>query len=379
MQLSSISWNFHTDPWSRLMKKRALDTMNKILLRTLLPICIGCMAACAQHGTIEEITFHSRSLEENLIGDSPDRAMYVYLPPSYFEKAERRYPVIYLLHGYQGSYTQWMSEGAVWNIRDVMDSLINGMAVREMIIVMPDALNQFGGSFYTNSATTGNWEDYIAKDLTQYIDGNYRTLAHGASRGIAGHSMGGYGALKLAMKHPHVFGAVYSLSACCLGWGGDLSSDNDAWNTTLSFTTMDQLASGKEDYLAQAFLAMSAAWSADPENPPFYVQYPVQRSGKGFIPDSSGYSRWTSNMPVSMVDQYRSNLKQIRGIAFDMGLNDQFTHIPLTNRLFSQVLSRNEIEHHFEQHDGDHNSHAAKQIEEKLLPFFSRVLQFETQ
>jgi S-formylglutathione hydrolase len=83
---------------------------------------------------------------------------------------------------------------------------------------MPDGSNAFGNSMWTNSVTTGNWEDYIALDLVEYIDKKYRTDARSASRGIAGHSSGGYGAIKLAMKHPQVFGAVYALSACCLGW-----------------------------------------------------------------------------------------------------------------------------------------------------------------
>ena len=99
---------------------------------------------------------------------------------------------------------------------------------------MPDASNRYGGSFFTNSVTTGNWEDFIVRDLVAFVDGRYRTLRRPASRAIAGHSMGGYAAIKLAMKHPDVFGSVYSLSACCLDWGGDLSPDNAAWKTTVA-------------------------------------------------------------------------------------------------------------------------------------------------
>jgi len=359
-----------------------------LILRIILPVCAIWMMACTYkeaveermgpRGGIEKITFHSEALDTNLVGESSQRTANVYLPPSYHEDAGGRFPAVYLLHGYQGSYDQWMSAGDVWNIRDVMDSLIATNAVREMIIVMPDANNLFGGSFYTNSATTGNWEDYIASDLIQTVDQRYRTLATAASRGIAGHSMGGYGAIKLAMKHPDVFGAVYSLSACCLGWGGDLTPDNDAWSITLSLTDFRQLLPGEEDYLAQAFLAMSAAWSPDPENAPFFAECLVHRSDGALIRSQNAYSRWTSNMPVSMVEQYRTNLARLRGMAFDVGSNDPFTHIPLTNKSMAEALSRNGIQHEFEIHDGDHNNRAAERIERKLLPFFSRVLRFQS-
>ena len=114
-------------------------------------------AAAAQQGTVVETTVDCPSLEGNLVGDPIRRPLAVYLPPSYPDEPTRRYPAVYLLHGYQGSHKQWMAGGDAWNIRAVMDKLIRGGQVREMILVMPDANNRYGGSFYTNSAATGNW------------------------------------------------------------------------------------------------------------------------------------------------------------------------------------------------------------------------------
>src|SRR5205085_3914749 len=118
--------------------------------------------------------------------------------------------------------------------------------IGEMIIVVPNGTNAYSGSFYTNSAVTGNWEDYLIRDLTSYIDGKYRTLASAESRGIAGHSMGGYGSIILAMKHPDVFGAVYALSPCCLGIEGDMGADNAAWLKTLRLKSKDELKKNPE-------------------------------------------------------------------------------------------------------------------------------------
>src|SRR5262249_20328107 len=154
----------------------------------------------------------------------------------YAKDGERRYPVVFLLHGYEGSGRQWLGD-AEWGIRNVMDRLTAAGKSREMIVVMPDAKNRLGGSFYTDSVAAGNWEQFLSRELVAHVARKYRTLARPASRGAAGHSMGGYGAILLAMKHPDTFGAAYALSPAVLGWGGDLTTENPAWDTTLSFRT----------------------------------------------------------------------------------------------------------------------------------------------
>jgi S-formylglutathione hydrolase FrmB len=362
------------------MSRRDATSRGLCLVFALVLLGTAPRPAAAGSGAIVEEVVPSRALRHNLVGDSPRRPVQVYLPPSYPEQAGRRYPVIYLLHGYQGSYKQWMAGGKEWNIRDAMDRLIAGGKVREMILVMPDARNKYGGSFYTNSVTTGDWEDFVVNDLVAFVDQKYRTLARAESRGIAGHSMGGYGALRLTMKHPDVFGAVYDLSAACLGWGADLSPENPLWDQTLAFTDFADLRPGKgKEYEAQAFLALAAAWSPNPDKPPFFADLPVAGSGRERKRREDACARWSVNMPVAMADQYRANLARLRGIAFDVGSRDQFTHIPLTNRAFAQALRRKGIAHTFEEHDGDHNSRAAERLEGRLLPFFSRVLAFDAQ
>jgi S-formylglutathione hydrolase FrmB len=335
-------------------------------------------AAEPRRDAIVEEVIDSRALRGNLLGDSPRRAVQVYLPPSYATSPERRYPVVYLLHGYQGSYRQWMAGGEEWNIRDVTDRLIAAGKAREMIVVMPDVKNRLGGSFYTDSVATGNWEEFLCRELVAHVDRKYRTLPRSAARGIAGHSMGGYGAILLAMKRPDVFGATYAHSPAVLGWGGDLSADSPAWDTALSFRTLadfDQ-AQGKH-YLAQALVAMAVAWSPNPDRPPFFGDYPFSGSGAGRKRDEAAWARWSANMPVYMADQYRANLARLRGIAFDVGKQDQFPHIPLTCRAFSRALTRNRIAHTFEEYEGDHNNQVPGRIATKMVPFFSRVLAAE--
>jgi hypothetical protein len=175
---------------------------------------------------------------------------------------------------------------------------------------------------------------------------------------------------------PSRFGAAYGLSSACLGWGGDLSGTSPAWADTLAFTGFDDLKPHEKPYPSQAYMALGAAWSPNPANRPFFADLPVARRGGESQRVEAVEARWSANMPVAMVDQYRTNLRRLRGIAFDVGTRDQFTHIPPTNRAFAAALKRNGIPYSFEEYDGDHNDKAPHRIEAKLLPFFSRVLEF---
>ena len=166
--------------------------------------------------TVERIKVHGKSLEGNLAGDSPDREVAVLLPPSYAAEKERRYPVVYVLHGFSDKLDGWFGSEAHWIKLPTVVNRALAEGVAEMIIVMPDAYTRFEGSMYSSSVTTGDWENYIASELVAYVDSHYRTIGRATSRGIAGHSMGGYGALRIGMRHPDVFSTIYALNPCCL-------------------------------------------------------------------------------------------------------------------------------------------------------------------
>src|ERR1051326_2745356 len=163
-------------------------------------------SSSAKAGTVEHIQVHGKSLEGNLEGDSPDRDVFVYLPPSYQSEKNRRYPVVYLLHGYGLTGERWVS---FIHLPDLADKDAAERTAREMILVSPDAHTIYDGSMYSSSPTTGDWEAYLSQDLVAYIDSHYRTIADRMSRGLAGHSMGGYGTIRVGMKHPEVFSSLY--------------------------------------------------------------------------------------------------------------------------------------------------------------------------
>lgn len=132
-----------------------------------------------------------------------EREVITYLPPSYDAAPQRRYPVIYLLHGGGGTprgYIEGNYQGL--NIKTTMDTLVANHIVRELIVVMPDVRVGYLG--------------FVTDDLIAHTDATFRTLAKRESRGIAGHSRGGFAALTLAVNHPELYRAVYAMSPCCV-------------------------------------------------------------------------------------------------------------------------------------------------------------------
>jgi enterochelin esterase-like enzyme len=318
-------------------------------------------------GTVERIKVHGKSLEGNLEGDSPDRDVSIYLPASYTTEKTRRYPVIYFLHGFTDSDDKWFGFTKHWiNLPAILDKTFGEPGTREMIVVMPNAFTRYQGSMYSNSVTTGNWEDFIVRELVPYIDAHYRTFPQTASRGLAGHSMGGYGTLRIGMRHPEVFSNLYLLSACCMA----LPDAGIVENSKKAEAVKDPADVDQADFMIKVVLAGSAAWSPDPQNPPLYLALPTK--GGELQPDVA--AKWHANDPLAMIDQYIANLRQLHSIAMDVG--DRDDGITEHSRDLDRALTSYHIPHLFEVYEGDHLNHIADRIETKLIPFFSSQLAF---
>jgi S-formylglutathione hydrolase FrmB len=255
-------------------------------LAAALAATVGALAAVAQVKTnvpdvvagarpaiVERITIHGKALEGNLEGDAVDRDAIVFLPPGYNQNRTRRYPVVYALHGYSIGAEQWTHEIHV-------PQRIEGAFARgahEMIVVLPDSKTVHNGSMYSSSVTTGDFENYVARDVVSFVDAHYRTIASRDSRGLVGHSMGGYGATRIGMKHADVFGSLYIMSPCCLsprgsGSGRGAPTANAATNDEALAAVKTPADSAKLPFGLRAQLASAAAWSPNPKNPPPIVQ-----------------------------------------------------------------------------------------------------------
>jgi len=349
----------------------------------LLALSLGA-PALAQKGRVEQVTVHSRALEGNLLGDSPDRAVSIYLPPGYDSHAETRYPVLYLLHGLTANHTMWLGEGYVpgLNAPAIADQLIAGGRMQAMILVMPDAYNKYGGSFYTNSSASGNWEDFIVRELVSYVDSHYRTLARADSRAIAGHAMGGYGALVLAMKHPETYSVVYAMSPYYAGFVHLERSENlspAAFDLTLAYL---KLGDTTESLSEVTELAMAAAFSPDPANPPYYVDLPYKDDQASIFKAptkppqriQSVWNRWLAHTPLGMVHDYGINLLLYRGVAIDMGVNDD-PDVVAGARAYDEALTKAGIPHVYDAYQGDHTNRVTARFASVVLPYVSAHVQ----
>lgn len=147
-------------------------------------------------GEIEVVELKSSAIDQTV-------KVNILLPDGYKQDSQKRFPVVYLLHGYGGDYTEWQRVGVAEEAK--------GLPV---IIVMPEG----DKSFYVNQHMTPNrrWEEYITKELVAHVDGAYRTLATREGRAISGLSMGGYGALMLGFRHPELYASAASHSGAVL-------------------------------------------------------------------------------------------------------------------------------------------------------------------
>jgi len=310
-------------------------------------------------GKLDRITVHAKSLEGNLEGDSPDRDVFVYLPPSYASEPNRRYPAVYTLHGYGLHAQQWVGFA---NVGGLERGLAAGIS-QEMILVAPDAFTLHNGSFYSSSKTTGDWETFVAVELVQYIDSHFRTIANRESRGLAGHSMGGYGTWRIGMKHPEVYSALFPMSACC---ALDAAEPTAAMSQLLGLSKEDAL---KLPFNQKSPLARGAAWSSNPANPPLFLDLPVKDGAQR----ATVAAKWMANSLMVMLEQYGPNLKKMRAITFNVGTQDGLLK---SNRDMDEALTAAGISHAFETFEGDHNGQVPENFEKKVLPFFSKQLTF---
>jgi S-formylglutathione hydrolase FrmB len=353
----------------------------RAVLAALLAATIGSLPVVAQMKTnvpdvvagarpaiVERITIHGTALEGNLEGDAVDRDAIVFLPPGYSQNRTRRYPVVYALHGYSIGAEQWTKEIHV--PQTIEGAFANG--TREMIVVMPDSKTMHNGSMYSSSVTTGDFENYVARDVVSYIDAHYRTIASRESRGLVGHSMGGYGASRIGMKHADVFGSLYIMSPCCLSPRGSAGGrgappGNNAANEEALAAVKTVADSAKLPFALRAQLASAAAWSPNPKNPPLYLDLPIGDNEQAVL------AKWTANAPLAFIDQYVPGLRRYRAIAIDVGDQDG---LRADAGKLHDVLAQYDIANTFEIYAGTHTSDVAVRFQEHVMPFFSRTLSF---
>lgn len=313
--------------------------------------------------------FDSKILKDNPLGDPSEREFPVYLPPSY-GKQGKNFPVVYLISGYTGKgimqlNVSFLSE----NIHQRLDRLIASKKMKEMIVVMPDCITKYGGSQFINSAATGNYEDYIIKELIPYIDKKYNTIDKNTSRAVCGKSSGGYGAVVLAMSNPDVFGLMCSTA-------GDMYFEYcylpDFPKFIIDIENYGKGHKGVSNFIKNEFnfkqpkpkyfhniiniIGMASCYSPNPKGMKshgYNFDLPFDVSTGELRPEI--FDKWLKHDPVRMVDRYISNLRKLKLIYLDAGTRDEF-NLHIGARIFCNKLKDKKIKYIHEEFNDGHMS-----------------------
>ncbi|MCZ6675430.1 MAG: alpha/beta fold hydrolase [Verrucomicrobia bacterium] len=336
----------------------------------LIAACLTFPAMYGQESQLLRLTVHSPALEGNLLGDSPDRKIVVYLPPSYEANNDRRYPVIYVIHGNNsGGRRRDLNNFYGAPMQEIMDPFIAEGVIKEMIVVLPDSTNLYGGSQYANSTVSGNWADFIIHDVITYMDENYRTLAKPESRGLTGHSMGGRVTLCLSLKYPGIFGVVYATSPGQMAFHKTGMGNEASWRKLLTSKNARPSDNG-----LRRLLGFSVAFAPNPDLPPYYTDFPMALEGDELRAVDEVKQRWAAFDPVQMAEKNADPYRELIALQFDCGTSDRIID---SARLFSEILTKQNVPHVFEEYDGGHGDKKAERFRTKVLPMFSKYLAYE--
>jgi S-formylglutathione hydrolase FrmB len=353
------------------------------------------LISCSPRGSrIVSANIRAPSLDHNELGIANHQHLVVYLPPSY-DRSPRRFPVLYFLPNFNcclWRYTGGSFQG--FHLRQAMDRELAKGAAREMIIVIPNAVHFLGGSFYRNSPLTGNWEDFITRDVVNYIDKNFRTIPAPTGRGIAGHGVGGTGALEIALKHPETFGCVYAMSPALFDsnglrdsgmlsedqlrkWQGNLErwQPMDTTSRRRSFRDFIQThlnSPARSRFLEGLFVSYGAAMAADIHLPFPHIAFPAP----GKRPDptlvaqfENGFGAWPEKIACYLAGQRR-----LRRITIEYGKDDEYPWIRRGASYVSGLLDSQGVTNTLELSAGGHESDLGRRLETGLLPAISRQL-----
>ena len=313
-------------------------------------------------GRIEILEVQSAALAENLLGDPPSRSVAVYLPEGYDDSSDE-YPLMVDLVGYTGSGLAHVSWKAFKeNVPQQIDRLVESGAMGQAIFAFPDCFTSLGGNQYINSASLGNWEDFLCGDMIQALESEFRVKSGRGHRAVFGKSSGGYGAIVHGMRRADTWAAI----AC---HSGDMDfelcyrSDFPALLRTLTGgengikgligQLLDSRGVSGGDFHQLMMLAMAASYDPDPQAP-YGIRLPVTEDTCELIPER--WQNWLAWDPVRMLDspEVQHNLKSLKGLFIDCGFRDQY-NLVYGARQLNRKLQLLGIDHRYEEFPDNHS------------------------
>ena len=342
----------------------------RLLLGLLALFCAPLAAASSlEHGSIE-----SASLKGNPAGIATSRGVTVYLPDGY-DGGSKRFPVIYYLSSFfEDDRAPYANNGA----QALFDRAIASGAIGEVIVVTADFTTPSGGSWYVNSPATGNWDDFMVRELVPWVDGRYRTIARSEARGVAGDRMGGHGAIRFGMGHPDVFGAVYALHPIGTGPGVQTMFSRPNWQLLQSAKGISDLQS---DGFSLIFSSIFQAHLGNAAKAPLFFDPPARWESGQLAIDPAQTERLNASFFLErQVPAHAANLKRLRGFMFDWARGDTNPDHIVSNLAFTRVLDTFGVPYEAEEYRGgwgERHWGEDGRIYTEMLPFFARKLVFD--
>jgi len=304
-------------------------------------------------GTVRQVRHESEVLKNNPPGDPHVRDVFVYLPPGY-DESDERYPSVYCLTGFTGRGKMLLNDNPFTpNLAERMDKLIALGKIKPMIAVLPNCFTYYGGAQYINSTATGNYEDYLTREIVPFVDENFRTVNDRGSRAVMGKSSGGYGSLIMGLRHADLFGLV-----CCTAGDayfehcypmdfvkafrmikGDVKKFmSDLWSTEKH---------GKDDHAALNTIGMAACYS--PKGTEIDMPFDLET---GEIREEV-WQRWLEHDPVRLAEKHVGALRWLKLLFIDAGTRDEFA-LDVGAKILSKKLTELEVPHIHEEFDDGH-------------------------
>lgn len=323
----------------------------------------------------------SEALASNPLGDPATRPVAVYLPAGYDAQGSRRYPALYVLHGYTGDVMALLSSRP-WetNVFQWADRLMRDERMLPAVVVLVDGFTRLGGSQYVDSVHNGRYATYVVRDVIGHVDRTYRTIPSEGGRAVVGKSSGGFGAMHLVLEHPGSFAAFASHSGDSYfryahlpafatvhrtleAYGFDLAAFVEAFErkhkrAMTEYTTMEMLA-----YTA-AYSPVSAT--------AFDLDLPFERASGALRDDV--FARWLAFDPAERIATHRAPLARLRLRYLDCGRRDEY-NLDIGARVVAERIRELGLSVRHEEFDDDHRNVGYRY--EISLPALAAVLDNE--
>lgn len=310
-------------------------------------------------GQVKTIQFKSEVLKNNPLKDPYIRDLLVYLPKNYSRSYSKGYTAVFLLPSFgNNNYSIINSSPFSLTIFQILENLIDSEKSGEMMIVIIDCFNRFGGSQYMNSCAIGNYKDYLLDEIVPYVNSKFNV----SNNALLGKSSGGYGAITIGMQNPKIFSAIAAHSFdsafeyCYLPdfpMAFKMLKKEGGPNTWLTKFWNKDNKTDKSDFVTLNILSMAAHYSPkkNMSNIKWTVNLPFNlRTGEI---NEKIWKKWKIYDPINMIDKFKDNLKKLNLLFFDCGIHDEF-NLFIGTKIFSEKCKRLGVDHEYAQFNGGH-------------------------